>query len=82
MMYGGLRGGVAFALCLLLKTKHANLFVTTTLATVFFTVFFQGITIKPLVRLLKVTTYLQFLFIWLKTKFQTIINFMIEVTQS
>jgi len=56
MMYGGLRGGVAFALCLLLKTKHANLFVTTTLATVFFTVFFQGITIKPLVHLLKVKT--------------------------
>jgi len=56
MMYGGLRGGVAFALVLLLESPNKNLFITTTIAMVFFTVFFQGITIKPLTRLLKVKT--------------------------
>lgn len=56
MMYGGLRGGVAFALVLSLKSPHKYLFVTTTLAMVYFTVFFQGITIKPLVRMLRVKT--------------------------
>jgi len=56
MMYGGLRGGVAFALVLSLKSANRDMFVTATLAMVFFTVFFQGITIKPLVRLLKVKT--------------------------
>ena len=68
MMYGGLRGGVAFALVLLLDESfapHAKMFVTTTLAMVYWTVFvqvglietsrvlnsdlFQGITIKPVV---------------------------------
>ena len=37
MMYGGLRGGVAFALVLLLEQEfapHAKMFVTTTLAMV------------------------------------------------
>ena len=34
---------------------HAHMFVTTTLAMVFFTVFVQGITIGPLVKLLKVS---------------------------
>ena len=82
MMYGGLRGGVAFALVLLIEPEvftkmrpklhlnlnlnlnlhlspqvapHAHMFVTTTLAMVFFTVFVQGITIGPLVKLLKVS---------------------------
>jgi len=52
MMYGGLRGGVAFALVLLIKqdfAPHAKIFVTTTLAMVYWTVFVQGITIKPVV---------------------------------
>merc|ERR1719186_1229079 len=59
MMYGGLRGGVAFALVLLITEEvapHAKMFVTATLAMVYFTVFVQGITIGPLVRLLKVRT--------------------------
>merc|ERR1719384_2409623 len=52
MMYGGLRGGVAFALVLLIEedfAPHAKMFVTTTLAMVYWTVFVQGITIKPVV---------------------------------
>jgi len=52
MMYGGLRGGVAFALVLLIEEEfapHAKMFVTTTLAMVYWTVFVQGITIKPVV---------------------------------
>lgn len=57
MSYGGLRGAVAFALVLLIdpyKVKQTPLFVTTTIAVVYFTVFIQGITIKPLVEFLKV----------------------------
>ncbi|KAK7873403.1 hypothetical protein R5R35_000199 [Gryllus longicercus] len=57
MSYGGLRGAVAFALVLLIDKRHIPLqpmFVTTTIAVVYFTVFFQGITIKPLVRILNV----------------------------
>ena len=52
MMYGGLRGGVAFALVLLIEEEfapHAKMFVTTTLAMVYWTVFVQVITIKPVV---------------------------------
>ena len=57
MMYGGLRGAVAFALVLLIdrdKVHHADMFVTTTIAMVYWTVFVQGITIKPLVKFLNV----------------------------
>ncbi|CAB3367088.1 Hypothetical predicted protein [Cloeon dipterum] len=57
MSYGGLRGAVAFALVLLIDKNIVNLqphFVTTTIAVIYFTVFFQGITIKPLVRILNV----------------------------
>lgn len=53
----GLRGAVAFALVLLIDEKHVPLqpmFVTTTIAVIYFTVFVQGMTIKPLVELLKV----------------------------
>ncbi|KAG5875324.1 hypothetical protein JTB14_003329 [Gonioctena quinquepunctata] len=59
MSYGGLRGAVAFALVLLIDPKIVKLqpmFMTTTIAVVYFTVFFQGITIKPLVRILNVKT--------------------------
>lgn len=44
MSYGGLRGAVAYALVVLLdenKVKEKNLFVSTTLIVVFFTVIFQ-----------------------------------------
>ncbi|XP_023325870.1 sodium/hydrogen exchanger 2 isoform X2 [Eurytemora carolleeae] len=59
MMYGGLRGAVAFALVLLVDphvVPHAHMFVTTTIAMVYWTVFVQGITIKPLVKFLNVKT--------------------------
>ncbi|EFX70425.1 hypothetical protein DAPPUDRAFT_129880 [Daphnia pulex] len=57
MSYGGLRGAIAFALVLLIDPKripHQPLFVTATISVVFFTVFVQGITMKPLVEFLKV----------------------------
>ncbi|XP_058446952.1 uncharacterized protein LOC131427610 isoform X5 [Malaya genurostris] len=57
MSYGGLRGAVAFALVLLVSQDHIPLqpmFVTTTIAVIYFTVFLQGITIKPLVKILNV----------------------------
>lgn len=46
MSYGGLRGAVAFALVVLLdgdRVKDKNLFVSTTIIVVFFTVIFQVI---------------------------------------
>ncbi|XP_017043757.2 LOW QUALITY PROTEIN: sodium/hydrogen exchanger 3 [Drosophila ficusphila] len=57
MSYGGLRGAVAFALVLLVDenvVKQKNMYVTTTIAVIYFTVFLQGITIKPLVKILNV----------------------------
>lgn len=44
MSYGGLRGAVAFALVLLIDKKRIKLqpmFVSTTIAVIYFTVFFQ-----------------------------------------
>lgn len=55
--FSGLRGAVAFALALLINQNHVPLqpmFVTTTIAVIYFTVFIQGITIKPLVKILNV----------------------------
>ncbi|KDR14983.1 Sodium/hydrogen exchanger 3, partial [Zootermopsis nevadensis] len=57
MSYGGLRGAVAFALVLLIDKNNVKLqpmFVSTTISVIYFTVFFQGITIKPLVKVLNV----------------------------
>ncbi|XP_072880268.1 sodium/hydrogen exchanger 3.1 isoform X1 [Hemitrygon akajei] len=57
MSYGGLRGAVAFALVALLNEdniQEKSLFVSTTIIVVYFTVILQGLTIKPLVKWLKV----------------------------
>lgn len=59
MAYGGLRGAVAFSLVDLLEhgdfqKNTKDMFMTTCLALIFFTVFVQGISIKPLVRFLQI----------------------------
>ncbi|XP_077446700.1 sodium/hydrogen exchanger 1b [Stigmatopora argus] len=53
--YGGLRGAIAFSLGFLL-TQHQmkRLFLTAIITVIFFTVFVQGMTIRPLVELLEV----------------------------
>ena len=61
MAYGGLRGAIAFALVSqingeMMSPEKKNMFVATTIAVVFWTVFVQGVTIKPLVKLLNVKT--------------------------
>ncbi|CAG03374.1 unnamed protein product [Tetraodon nigroviridis] len=55
--YGGLRGAIAFSLGFLLKSEHfpmREMFLTAIITVIFFTVFVQGMTIKPLVELLAV----------------------------
>ncbi|VDI32490.1 Hypothetical predicted protein [Mytilus galloprovincialis] len=62
MAFGGLRGGIAFCLALSLKEDlipERKLFITTTIVIVFFTVFVQGIFIKPVVNALKVKKQLE-----------------------
>lgn len=57
MSYGGLRGAIAFALVITINPHHIThqpMFMTATIAMVYFTVFIQGITIKPLVQMLGV----------------------------
>ncbi|XP_057684352.1 sodium/hydrogen exchanger 1b [Corythoichthys intestinalis] len=53
--YGGLRGAIAFSLGFLLTdSKMKHLFLTAIITVIFFTVFVQGMTIRPLVELLEV----------------------------
>ncbi|XP_026083780.1 sodium/hydrogen exchanger 1-like [Carassius auratus] len=55
--YGGLRGAIAFSLVYLLSCDHfprKNMFLTAIITVIFFTVFVQGMTIRPLVDLLAV----------------------------
>uniref|UniRef100_A0A4W3HGV3 Sodium/hydrogen exchanger n=1 Tax=Callorhinchus milii TaxID=7868 RepID=A0A4W3HGV3_CALMI len=53
--YGGLRGAICFSLVFLLPNfPRKKLFITATIVVIFFTVFVQGMTIKPLVELLEV----------------------------
>ncbi|XP_061089886.1 sodium/hydrogen exchanger 2-like [Conger conger] len=53
--YGGLRGAICFSLVFLIEEfPKKRLFITTTIVVILFTVFVQGMTIKPLVELLEV----------------------------
>ncbi|XP_059810640.1 sodium/hydrogen exchanger 1 isoform X2 [Hypanus sabinus] len=53
--YGGLRGAIAFSLGYLLDEEFPrNMFLTAIITLIFFTVFVQGMTIRPLVELLAV----------------------------
>ncbi|KAH1174984.1 hypothetical protein KIL84_021398 [Mauremys mutica] len=55
--YGGLRGAIAFSLGYLLEYEHfpmRDMFLTAIITVIFFTVFVQGMTIRPLVDLLAV----------------------------
>ncbi|KAM6973845.1 sodium/hydrogen exchanger 1b [Tautogolabrus adspersus] len=53
--YGGLRGAIAFSLGFLLKNSEMKyMFLTAIITVIFFTVFVQGMTIRPLVELLAV----------------------------
>lgn len=53
--YGGLRGAIAFSLGFLLTNSEIKyLFLTAIITVIFFTVFVQGMTIRPLVELLAV----------------------------
>ncbi|TDH11419.1 hypothetical protein EPR50_G00061410 [Perca flavescens] len=55
--YGGMRGAIAFSLGFLLKKEEfpmREMFLTAIITVIFFTVFVQGMTIKPLVELLAV----------------------------
>ncbi|XP_035476173.2 Na(+)/H(+) exchanger beta-like isoform X1 [Scophthalmus maximus] len=53
--YGGLRGAIAFSLGFLLTNSQLkNMFLTAIITVIFFTVFVQGMTIRPLVELLAV----------------------------
>jgi len=57
MAYGGLRGAVGFSLAVVLNENkwYRELFLTTALSMVFFTVFIQGITIKFMVKLMGIS---------------------------
>ncbi|KHJ98530.1 sodium/hydrogen exchanger 3 [Oesophagostomum dentatum] len=59
MGYGGLRGAICYGLVMTLDKDAIpakDMLVSTTVVVIVVTVFFQGTTIKPLVRLLKVKT--------------------------
>ena len=58
MSYGGLRGAVGFSLVTILDEDNPfkDIFLTTTLFIIFFTVFLQGSTIKFVVSKLKIQT--------------------------
>lgn len=59
MGYGGLRGAICYGLVMTLDKDAVpakDMLVSTTVVVIVVTVFFQGTTIKPLVRLLKVKT--------------------------
>uniref|UniRef100_A0A672ZG09 Sodium/hydrogen exchanger n=1 Tax=Sphaeramia orbicularis TaxID=375764 RepID=A0A672ZG09_9TELE len=56
LAYGGLRGAISFALAFTLPDNigRRQLFITATIAIILFTVFLQGISIRPLIELINV----------------------------
>ncbi|XP_058478957.1 sodium/hydrogen exchanger 2-like [Solea solea] len=56
LAYGGLRGAICFALAFTLPDdiNRRNLFVTASIAVIIFTVFLQGISIRPIVEYLNI----------------------------
>jgi sodium/hydrogen exchanger 5 len=59
MAYGGLRGAICYGLVMTLDKNSVpakDMFVSTTVVVICFTVFIQGTTIKPLVKFLRVKT--------------------------
>lgn len=56
LAYGGLRGAISFALVFTLPDTigRRQLFITATIAVILFTVFIQGISIRPLIELINV----------------------------
>uniref|UniRef100_A0A914BWD8 Cation/H+ exchanger domain-containing protein n=1 Tax=Acrobeloides nanus TaxID=290746 RepID=A0A914BWD8_9BILA len=58
LSYGGLRGAIAYGLAMSLPHKinpnTKDMFITTNIALIYFTVFVQGLTIRPIVNWLKV----------------------------
>ncbi|KAM6986245.1 sodium/hydrogen exchanger 2 [Aplochiton taeniatus] len=56
LAYGGLRGAISFALVFTLPDTigRRQLFITATIAIIIFTVFLQGISIRPLIELINV----------------------------